>query len=569
MNHRLLICILITFNINLFSVFSQEDKLQALWREAIGGTLVGKPQAMAGSVALLLDDGTLKTYSNNGRQLWSFYAGGKLGPFLSRSREGSSYIQRTDGTFIAVNRSGRKLWEQKMEQLHAAPVIGWDGRLFISFNTQIQCYTASGYRLWTREFDHPFQLGPYSDARGGIIVSTHSHDLVHIDPFGTITQIKLQNTPVALAALPTNRPDAESAEIAVFYPEGSAELLSLNGSRTELPHAGGTAVLAKARGMSLAIYRDDATLVQYSLDPVNRQWFGSGPGISRNESSEARNPELLYDERGIYVLGNNGAAGFTEDGRRLWIITIQGTAATPSFSDEGILYSGGKDWVLYAYKLEERIRIITQSLYGPAPEGSYGIAKQPYQPDILDYFRFNHDIVQSELAYIQNAVRAHEVGTSEKDFSAYLMFLGGSGRSIRSVRDTTHPGVLPQHRSMALYLLGRIGSREHIAFLADVLVKDPDSTVKTAAALAIGSIGVDPEGTALAAIASVLNRSGQQGNESLLYALAEACASLCRFSGPPLSGAGVKLLMQIAQDERYPAVQQKAMSELQALIRSP
>lgn len=567
MKPRVLFFTLLAFILNLNHVHAQEDSIQPLWREAIGGTLVGKPQSMAGSIAFLVDDGTIKNYSSNGRQLWTFYAGGKLGPFLSRSREGSSYIQRTDGTFIAVNRSGRKLWEQAMEIQRAAPIVGWDGRIFISVNTQIHCYTASGYKLWSRDLGSPIHLGPYEDGQGGILCSTHKPALVQLDPFGTLTQIELDSSPSALAALPQKRQDTESKEFAIFYPGGKAELLSLNGDRSSLPDAGGTAVLAKARGMSLAVYRSDATLVHYSLDPINRLWFGDGPPVYHDETTEAQKADLLYDERGIYVLGNSGAAGFTEDGRRLWIINIQGSAASPSFSDNGVLYSGGKDWVLYAYKLEERIRIIPQSLYGPAPEGSYGIADHIYQPDMLDYFLFSHDLVKAELESIQNAVLAHEVGNREKDFSAYLMLLAGSGRTIRSPRDAMHPSVLPQHRSMALELLGNIGSREHIAFLSEVLLKDPDTTVQAAAAMAIGKIGVDPEGTALTAIASILHRSGLQGDESLLYALAGACGSLCRFSGPPLSGAGVKLLMQIAEDERYPAVRSKAMAEIQSLTR--
>jgi outer membrane protein assembly factor BamB len=101
-------------------------------RQALGGFVLGNPVAQAESVVAVTDGGNLKSFSSQGTPLWDYYARGRLTPFVSRSREGTSYICRTNGLFIAVNRTGRELWRLDLKSPIVCPVlIGWDGRLFI------------------------------------------------------------------------------------------------------------------------------------------------------------------------------------------------------------------------------------------------------------------------------------------------------------------------------------------------------------------------------------------------------------------------------------------------------
>jgi outer membrane protein assembly factor BamB len=110
----------------------------------------------------------------------------------------------------------------------------------------------------------------------------------------------------------------------------------------------------------------------------------------------------------------------------------------------------------------------------------------------------------------------------------------------------THPPVQVKQRTEAVRLLGFIGSRETIPFLSNVYVGDPDPTVKAAAAEAIGRIGVDPDGIALKAFAQSAMATAR--DEQVLIAAASAIGSLCRFSGPPLSESGVRLLGLLGRD---------------------
>jgi outer membrane protein assembly factor BamB len=215
-------------------------------------------------------------------------------------------------------------------------------------------------------------------------------------------------------------------------------------------------------------------------------------------------------------------------------------------SDEGILYSGGKDWVLYAYHMEDTVRVRRQSVYGPAAEGSYSAGDPRPSPWAEDYNRYEWAELRDRLETISRAIREGRVAANEKSYAAYLMEISGSASVTPENQDRLHPLVHVHHRVEAARLLSYIGSRETIPFLAELCRGDPDPLVKAAAASAIGSIGVDPDGVALAAFISMVFPLIPGRDEQVMAAIATATGSLCRFSGPPLSESGARLLTALA-----------------------
>jgi hypothetical protein len=90
----------------IMEISAQYITREPIWRQALGGAVMGAPSVQAETVATVCEGGTLKTYSRFGNPLWSYFARGRLSPYVSQSPEGTSYICRTNGIFIAVNRSG-------------------------------------------------------------------------------------------------------------------------------------------------------------------------------------------------------------------------------------------------------------------------------------------------------------------------------------------------------------------------------------------------------------------------------------------------------------------------------
>ncbi|MDR1949554.1 MAG: PQQ-like beta-propeller repeat protein [Spirochaetaceae bacterium] len=532
-----------------------------IWRQALGGAVVGSPSVQGETVTVVCDGGNLQSYTRQGTFLWSYFARGKLSPFVSRSPEGTSYICRTNGLLIAVNRAGRELWRINLRAPLSSPVIvGWDGRIFVNTRETLRCYTASGYLLWRLAPDSAPVLPPVPDSRGGLLVLCENNELLEIDAFGGFFSRILRARPALI--LPLAFPEgSEEGQVLLIYENGGVEISRRASPPAILPALEARPLAAAVRGTRAAVTLATGRVVL--IDAAGGRH--SGIGDSHIRSGTGEEVRMLYDERGIYVLSKSGASGFTGDGKRLWLLRLEGASETPAFGDDGILYAGGIDWVLHAYRMEDRVREQKRSLYGPLPEGSYGTANPLPSPWADYYFRFEAEELDAELGRISRAIREGQVGTEEKNFVAYLMEVSASPGANPVPAAPVQAPVRIRHRVEAVRLLGYIGSRETIGFLAERYFRDRDALVKAAAAEAIGRIGVDPNGAALKAFTALIFPPIPYRDEQVLAATASATAALCRFSGPPLSDMGIKLLVALAGEDRPRVVQDRARRELASL----
>ena len=528
---------------------------EPIWRQALGGAITGIPTVQVQSIVAVLDGGNIKAYSSSGRPLWNFSARGRLSPFVTRSREGTSYFSRTNGILIAVNRSGRELWRQNPgDPVSGSIVIGWDGRLFVPTDKKINCYTAAGRQLWKQEFSQHIAISPKIDTSGSLILALENGEMLRIDPFGNTVSRTLPAVPHTLVSLANNQYIALFKNNVIAFIDFSDNEYNVSMS---LP---GPPLAAVSRGNNTAVCLTDGRLVLISAEG-NIMWTGDShiSVIRRSGGQLDTQAHMLFDERGIYLLSPSGASGFTEDGRRLWFTLLENASTIPAFDDDGILYSGGRDWILNAYRLEERSRQVKQSLYGPLPPGNYGMGN-PLPSSWADFhFRFDESNLQRELGTIASFIQSGNIGPQENEFCAFLMETASGGYNRQTER------ALVQYRVRALQLLAQIGSRETIPYLVDIFIRDNDPSVRAAAAAAIGTIGVDPDGEALQAFLRAISPTANPNNEQVLVAVASATGALCRFSGPPLSEAGVKILTLLTTASQPRPVRQQAQRELSSL----
>jgi outer membrane protein assembly factor BamB len=368
------------------SAFTQENiREQGLitsdpfWRQALGGTVLSLPSVQAQSAVVALDGGNIRAYSTAGKPLWNYSARGKISPYVTRSREGSTYFSRTNGILIAVNRAGRELWRRDSgSALCAGVVTGWDGRLFVPVEKKILCYTASGNLLWSTKLESPFSIAPKIDHGGGIYFALNNNEVYRIDHFGRANKWALSNTPIVLVSTP-------QMLILALYKDGTIETVNAPKDENQspldknkslmFPKLPSAPIAAIERNGNIAVTMNDGRVAFISADKKEIVWLGDSHIREMIKAGGRPEPEaeMLFDERGIYVLSKNGAAGFTIDGRRLWFTNLQNAAAIPAFGNDGVLYSGGKDWILYSYKIEDRVMPGKNALYGPIPEGNYGM----------------------------------------------------------------------------------------------------------------------------------------------------------------------------------------------------
>jgi len=519
------------------------------------------PSVQAQSAVVALDGGNIRAYSTSGKPLWSYSARGKLSPFVTRSREGSSYLSRINGTLIAVNRAGRELWRRDMgDPLCAGVVTGWDGRLFAPVEKKILCYTASGTLLWTKVLEYPFLIAPKLDHGGGIIFALSNNEIYRMDHFGNAKISPLAKIPAALVS-------ASGTQIIALYKDGTMEAVNFSDDEKipakgkklplfsklpTLPKLPSSPLAAIGKGGNIAVVMNDGRLAFLSVDDRKIIWTGDTHirEMIKSGGKPDMEAEMLFDERGIYILSKNGATGFSKEGKRLWFTNLQNAASIPAFGNDGVLYSGGRDWILYSYKIEDRVLPEKNDLYGPVPEGAYGLGR-PQVFDKLDIPLFENE-KKAKLAEITEAINSGNVGENEPEWTTFLLTISAGQEHILM-------------RLGAIKLLGKIGSLETIPWLVNIFLNENEPSIRTAAILTIGDIGVDPEGLAIETFLHSITYDGSLKDETILIALAQATGALCRFSGPPLSGTGVRIL-SLLNTPKYPQVIRKeANKELTSL----
>ncbi|MCL2277074.1 MAG: PQQ-binding-like beta-propeller repeat protein [Treponema sp.] len=549
--------------ITVIQAFSQnggQPPTEPYWRQALGGEVLSIPSYQAQSAVVALDGGNIRAYSTTGVPMWNYFSGGRISPYVTRSREGTSYLSRTNGTLIAVNRAGRELWRRGLDApLSSGIIAGWDGRIFAPTNRKIYCYTASGNLLWSKTLDSDFQIAPEADREGGIIFSLADNNVYRVDPFGNAQIWRVSNVPSVIISIKSN--NSARQNIIVLFADGSMQEIgnsddwflaaSSAAQSSALPRLPASPLAAAQRDDKMAVVMNDGRTSLISMTEKRIIWTGDSHilEIINSGGSPALEAKVQYDERGIYVLNKNGATGFTHDGRRLWLTYLNNAAAQPAFGNDGVLYMGGMDWILYAYKIEDRILPERYDIYETAAEGSYGLGR----PRILDNFDFpvTENETRTRLEQINEAITTGTVGANEPAWTSFLMMVS-AGR---------HP---LQFRIGALSMLGRLGSQETIPWLINIFRNDNEPAIKTAAINAIGSIGVDPQGIALQAfLYSIINSSIR--DEQILTAVASATGALCRFSGPPLSEVGIRMLSLLTANHQPPAARRQARAELSTL----
>jgi outer membrane protein assembly factor BamB len=534
-----------------------------LWRLALGGIAVGSPQAQAGSVAVILDSGDLKVFSVRGRRLWTYYSRGRLSPFLTRSPEGHSYIGRTDGTLIAVSRVGRELWRGDLgAPLSGPPVCGWDGRIFVPAGKSISCFTVTGRRLWRWALGSSIAISPVLDQDGGIIAALESAALLRIGPFGEVQTLNLSAVPRAI--VPLGFPE-NGGRVLILYRNGGMELADFRSAdfsrgSQPLPRLEGRPLAAAGWGLEAAVLLDTGRLLGINGLSGESLWSSS---LQAGLAAAEKQPALIYDERGIYILSRSAAAGFTGDGEELWRRELGETSVIPGFGDDGILYSGTADWILCAFRMEDRVRRLPLSMYGPPPKGNYGAGTPPPSSWTGNPLRWEENLLEKQLKQIRQDIAQGRVGEREIEYIGFLMETIDAGDDL----DSFHRKPLVQliHRVRSLQLLGLIGSRDTVPFLARIFEKDREPVVRAAAAAAIGAIGQDKQGNAIQAFSKAVFKAGFPEEDRVLAAVALAAGAICRFSGPHLNEGGIRILSALTSSNRPNFVRSLAKKELEDL----
>lgn len=529
------------------------------WKLALGAAPIGIPQAEAGSVAIICDDNSLKMVSKAGKGLWSTHFKKKLLPYISRNNTGNLYFGSEDGELIALNRAGLLTWRIKgRKALSGAPLIGWDGRLFIPRHTELEARSPSGRLLWRQSFSQGIDALCIDNSNGGLFVASKKN-LSLLDPYGGQYLLPLSSNVQSLLSL--NGPyqlkqsglaALENGEIIFFNREESFSILKNRGTSHTIDMAFWEDVL-------FVLYRD-GLLEAYKLDldfpsDIKLLWTASTMA-----NTTANGPSrLMVDERGLYCLGYSNAQAYAFDGRRLWHVRLSQANSATTFSDDGLVYSGGKDWVLYAYRTEERIKSEKDGFFGIEQGRNYGLAEIEEPDELARFFQRNTIYAQEQLKEIATKIEVSGPGSQERALSNFLLQIAMGKKTEASQQ----PNVPLQLK--ALEILSRFASIEILPILIDIYLAGPDPSVKAQVARNIGEMGLDPQGRALLCFESSLYKSDIH-DEQLMMAIIFASGRISRFSGPPHSQRVINILTYISRISLSPLVRSEAEAQIKFFL---
>jgi outer membrane protein assembly factor BamB len=395
-----------------------------------------------------------------------------------------------------------------------------------------------------------------------------------VSQFSAVERIRLDRRPSLIVSLKSGNQDSyvllyPSGETEkINYAEGGAKGSKLSRSRFPSLPASPSAAASKDDRFAVTLRDGKVLLINSSGQTL---WTGS-----THETTEEKGPANLnlgqaamaFDERGIYSVSTRGATGFAIDGRRRLILKFDEVSAVPAFSDEGLLYTTGKDRALRTYKLDSKPRTVPRSkYYGPDPEGTYGMGNPPPSPWSTDSSRYNDDQQARMYTAIDKAINSGQLGEDEPAYVAYLMEMIGFFLNDPHY-SRARPLVKPPERVKLIRLLGKVGSRETLHFLWTIFDRDEEPAVKAACAEAIGNIGVDPTGKTFVSYNFLLSANNPNRDPQLLMSATSSVAAICRFSGPPLSGEGMLLLRYFSNLSWAPnTIKTQIRREIDALYR--
>jgi outer membrane protein assembly factor BamB len=547
-----------------------------LWELDIGDTVTATPIMQANSAVLLGSGGSVKSYFMTGSPLWNFNPRDRVTPYIARSREGIAYVCNSAGSFMAINRIGRELWRLDLGQpITFPPLIGWDGRIFIPVDSKMSCRTASGRSLWGLDLGSPIAAAPVLDHAGSVVMVLQNQEFVRISQFSTVERIKLNRHPDMIVPLRDGnrhsyvlfQSSGETVEIA--YNENAAPGSRLSTSRfIQLPAA--PVAAAGRENIFVVTLRDGRVLCGDSSGKI--LWTLNSHETTAEKGAGNLPPEqasMVFDERGIYCITATGVTGFAENGRRRFVLKYAAqTSGVPGLSDEGLLYTCGKDNKLRVYKLDSKPRTIPRSrYYGPEPEGSYGMGNPPPSRWSTDSRRYQDEQQEAMLAMLEKEIRSGQLGENEPQYVAYMMEMIGFFLNDPHY-SPARPAVKPPMRVSLIKLLGLIGSRETVPFLWNIFDRDREPSIRAACAEAIGTIGIDPNGRTFQSYNFLLVPNNPNRDPQLLISATTSIAALCRYVGPPLAADGIYLLRLFMNLPSAPnSVKNQIRNEVDALGR--
>ncbi len=486
---------------------------------------------------------------------------------------GRALTETADGTLILLDGYGREIRRFKPDDKPIFPAaFGADGRSFLLSNTFLSCRSANGALLWKEGLTVPPSAGPvvfdpeggrgsfvaYGDGLGALVVLTPTDSA------------RRERTLPGRAAFILGLRNADSAALLAVSEGGKGSLfdvadlipddLGLPVEPVVADPPPPVSVALPGRPVSMASTGDraygvlaDGTVFALGMD-------GALAWTTKVALADIR--ELRAFPERVVILSTRGAVSLSASGEIFRELAIRNASGAPAFDASGVLCSPGADWILYAYRFEKKL---TAAVRTPAPQEGQVWARS----ELGERFWWLDGPGGAEyrdelLAEVEKSLESGSIGGAETSSRAFLTALALQGLSPTAGRMGDASGGRfsdPVPRVKACALLGALGSPSSTDALVEAFRGDPDPAVRAVAARAIGTIGLDPTGSALAAFERAAYDTLGPDEDGAL-AVIGAIEGISRGTGRTDDPTGVRALIKLSQRPYPQNVRKRAQAAL-------
>lgn len=546
-----------------------------LWRRSLGGSIDAYPaQGPGGDVYVVADDRALHSLKpENGESNWIYRPGGRLRNLLMVAADGTVYVQNDRQELFAVTPGGTGRWKLNMRQEPSAlPAAAPDGRLVIPLvGGRIVGVSRHGRILWTVDESAEASAGPVVRSDGTAWIPLSDGRIVALNQWGEqVAGASVSGAPsvAALDGMDRVWVGGFDGRVSVFDP--------------------GTVVFGSDEApllLPLFIIRPSNSRVVSILTGPD----GDGLVFLADGTTVEVSPEGEYSSRANIAV-SGGAPSGGEDGTiflpaadgSIRVIPVEGEAvvlsapsvlAEPLLSREGILITGGGDWILYGWKALPPGSGWRQFRGDSRRSGTFPAAvpvldRQEARRDAGFFFRERmalSDDVSERLSLIQELESYPDGQTMRQELPWVDLILEDlvSVGTIRTVNRYDQP--LQSHsvaRARAYVLLARGEDFRSRGLLLSCLAKEEDPAALAAGFRALGYIGTDWDGASMRLMAGRF-REFAPADERLVVETSRALANLVRYNGDLSDPAGYDLMNELLKS----SVSESARREVMDIIR--
>ncbi len=523
------------------------------FRWAAGGVLTVSPLAAGGIVYCVSEDRSVNALGEDGKLL--YHSDFRLSRRARYAPTAAGALLVADGSrILKLNKAGRPGFSIELSDSgpdgFLPPVEGWDGRLFVA-GKNLSCVSITGAIRWIAPLPDRASAGPVLLPDGSVAVGLENGGVVAYSPFS-----EPLGGPESAAGGAARGLAVGKDGLACLRADGGLSRIILNGGERLLARDVQAFCADEEAGTWIVLKRDGGLA---SLDAEGRTlWTARGDrDFDRVKAYPGR----------VYALGKRSVAAYTNKGILLKEMGLSNNAVPPEVSEAGIVYSCGKDWIVYAY-LFDPDRPSDYGLPSPSQSGNYGLLT--YDRGDLEW-RLGISEGENRAALldeIEKSLKSATIGSDEREIAGILSAIalakvdGDAGKTPKRAS-----ALYPEERARACALLGSLGSRESRDVLIVVAREDGEDLVRAAAIEGLGAIGWDADGRSLAAIREACGRIYVPGKERTMVAAAGAIERIIKYEGVPASDDGVDTLLEMAGFPAPPVVRARVVSALKAIMR--